>query len=61
MLAVRWLFPGKLVRMDANCLDCGETMVIEMKDEELLSVQPEAIVGYTHSEVGGSLETRPYR
>jgi len=47
--------------MDANCLDCGEPLVIEMKDEELLSVQPETMVGYTHSEVGGSSETRPYR
>jgi hypothetical protein len=36
-------------------------MVIEMKDEELLSVQPKTIVGYTHSEVGDSIETRPYR
>jgi hypothetical protein len=36
-------------------------MVIEMKDEELLSVQPKTIVGYTHSEVGGSIENRPYR
>ncbi len=36
-------------------------MVIEMKDEAFLSVQPEAIVGYTHSEVGGAIETRPYR
>jgi len=36
-------------------------VVIEMKDEELLAVQPETMVGYTHSEVGGSLETRPYR
>jgi hypothetical protein len=47
--------------MDANCLDCGEPMVIEMKDEEILSVQPVTIVGYTHSEVGGTIETRPYR
>ena len=47
--------------MDANCLDCGEPMGIEMKDEEILSVQPKTIVGYTHSEVGGSIENRPYR
>jgi len=47
--------------MDANCLDCGETMMIEMKDEELLSVQPETMVGYTHSKMGGAIETRPYR
>ena len=47
--------------MDANCLDCGESLVIEMKDERFVSVQPETMVGYTHSEVGGSLESRPYR
>jgi hypothetical protein len=36
-------------------------MVVEMKDEEILTVEPETIVGYTYSEVGGSLDTRPYR
>jgi hypothetical protein len=60
-LAVRWLFPGKKVRLEANCLDCGEPMVIEMKDEVFLSIQPEDIVGYTYGEVGGTIETRPYR
>jgi len=36
-------------------------MVVEMQDEEILSVHPETIVGYTHSAVGGTQETRPYR
>jgi len=36
-------------------------MVIEMQDEEFLSIEPETIVGYTHSAVGGTQETRPYR
>lgn len=36
-------------------------MVIEMRDEALLSIEPQTMVGYTHSEVGGSLETRAYR
>jgi hypothetical protein len=36
-------------------------MVVEMKDEDILSVQPETVVGYTYSEIGGTLETRPYR
>jgi len=36
-------------------------MGIEMQDEELLSVQPETMVGYTYSEVGGSADNRPYR
>jgi hypothetical protein len=36
-------------------------MVVEMQDEKLLSVEPETMVGYTHSEVGGSAENRPFR
>ena len=47
--------------MDANCLDCGEPMVIEMKDEEVLLVEPDTMVGYTVGKVGGSVEDRPYR
>lgn len=50
-----------MVRVDANCLDCGEPMVVEMKDEAFLSIEPETIVGYTYSEIGGSIESRPYR
>jgi len=50
-----------LVRLDANCLDCGERMVIEMKDEELLTTEPDTIVGYMYSDMGGTLETRPHR
>jgi hypothetical protein len=58
---VRWLFPGKTVRVDAPCLDCGEPMVVEMRDEEVSSVQPTTIVGYAYSAVGGAAETRPFR
>ena len=58
---MRWLFPGKTVRIDAPCLDCGEPMVVEMQDENLLSVEPETMVGYTHSEVAGPAENRPFR
>ena len=32
-----------------------------MKDEEVLSIEPEGVVGYTYSEVGGSPENRPWR
>jgi hypothetical protein len=49
------------VRLDALCLDCGEPIVIEMRDEKIFSVQPETVVGYSYSEVGGPRETRPYR
>ncbi len=32
-----------------------------MRDEAVLSVEPEGVVGYTHSEVGGAAETRAWR
>jgi hypothetical protein len=60
-LAVRWLFPGKTVRVDAPCLDCGEPMIVEMRDEQVLSVQPATMVGYAYSQVGGPAENRPFR
>jgi len=58
---VRWLFPGKTVRIDAPCLDCGEPIVVEVRDEQILAVEPPGIVGYAYSQVGGSPETRPWR
>ncbi len=60
-LAVCWLFPGQVVKIDAPCLDCGESITIEMRDGEVLSAHPDGIFGYTNSEVGGSPETRPTR
>ncbi len=58
---MRWHFPGKTVRVEAPCLDCGEPIVIEMRDEELLSVEPEGVVGYAYGQIGGPPEDRPYR
>lgn len=46
MLAVRWLFPGTEVRIDTLCLDCGEPILIRMRDEEILEVDPPTIVGH---------------
>lgn len=58
---MRWLFPGKTVRIDAPCLDCGEPMSITMRDEAVQSVVPAAMVGYAYSQVGGPPETRAWR
>ena len=44
-----------------SCLDCGEPMAIEMRDEEILVVEPDTLVGYTSAEVGGEASTRPFR
>jgi len=60
-LAIRWLVPGKSVRIDAPCLCCGEPIVVEMWDEELSTVDPPDVVGYTSAEVGGEASTRPFR
>jgi hypothetical protein len=58
---VRWLFPGSTIRVDAPCLDCGEPLVVELRDEELLTTEPDTMVGYTSAEVGGEAATRPFR
>jgi len=36
-------------------------MVVEMRDEEILLVDPDTIVGYSAAEVGGEASTRPFR
>jgi hypothetical protein len=46
VLAVRWLFPGTEVRIDTRCLDCGEPILIRMRDEEILEVDPPTTIGY---------------
>jgi hypothetical protein len=58
-LAVRWVFPGKEVRLDALCLDCGEPIVMRFLDEEILEVTPESTVGFMNqsfnSEISGDM------
>jgi len=48
-LAVRWLFPGKEVRVDTVCLDCGEPIVVRMQDERVIEVDPPSSVAYLMS------------
>jgi len=42
-------------------LDCGEPVIVEMQDEQMLSVEPDTLVGYAYSQVGGSADSRPFR
>jgi hypothetical protein len=60
-LAIRWLFPGKVVRVNAPCVDCGESIALEMRDEQVLLAQPDTVVGYAYSPIGGPPEGRPFR
>ena len=46
MLAVRWLFPGTEIRIDTRCLDFGEPILVRMRDEEILEVNPPTTVGH---------------
>ena len=47
--------------MDAPCLDCGESMVIVMRDEQVLTVEPGGIVGYSITPIGVLGPGRAYR
>lgn len=44
-LAVRWLTPGQVVSVETTCLDCGESIRIRMRDEDV-EVDPPTTVGY---------------
>lgn len=60
-LACRWLFPGRTVTVDAPCLLGDEPLRIEMRDDEITSIDPPTMVGYTRSPVGGDAANRPFR
>ena len=46
--------------MDAPCLDCGAPMVIVMRDEEVMTVEPDTIVGYSTAPIGVQGPGRAY-
>ncbi len=47
---MRWLFPGKEIRIDTRCLDCGQPIRIRMRDGEILEIDPPSVVG--HANIG---------
>jgi hypothetical protein len=55
-----WLFPGATVRVQAPCLDCGEPVVVEMRDGRLLTVDPPGVVGHLNWGFGPSRGRPPY-
>ena len=58
--SVTWLFPGETVRVQAPCLDCGEPVVIEMRDGRLVTVEPASIVGHLNWGFGPSRGKPPF-
>ncbi len=53
-LAVRWLFLGKDVLVESRCLDCGGSIRVRTRDEEILEIDPETAVGYMPSPFAAS-------
>jgi hypothetical protein len=53
-LAVRWLFPGREVVVESRCLDCGDSIRLRMRDDEILEIDPQTAVGYMPSPFAAS-------
>lgn len=47
-LAVSWLFPGRTVRVDSQCPDCGDPISLSVKDGSILSLEPDTAVAHTN-------------
>jgi hypothetical protein len=45
-LAMTWVFPGKLVTVDAPCLDCGEPLSVDVLDGVIKRADPGDITFY---------------
>ena len=45
---MRWLFPGYEIRIETRCLDCGEPILVRMRDENILEVDPTTAVGHVN-------------
>lgn len=46
---MRWLFPEQEVVVDTRCLDCGDSIRVRTRDEEILEIDPETALGYMPS------------
>jgi len=58
--SVTWLFPGTPVRVEAPCLDCRESMVLEMQDGRFLRADPPGLVGHLNWGFGPSRGRPPF-
>lgn len=45
-LAVCWLFPDQTITIRAPCLDCGEPMLVEVRNGKLLRMSDPAMMSY---------------
>ena len=47
-LAIRWMFPGQELRVDARCLDCAEPLSVTMRDDAV-SAEPSTVVFHSNN------------
>jgi len=45
-LSMRFVFPGRDVTVESACLDCGDSVVVRMRDDDVFEVTPETAVGH---------------
>jgi hypothetical protein len=45
-LAMTWMFPGKVVTVNAPCLDCGKPLRVDLLDGVIQRADPEDIAFY---------------
>ena len=41
-----WLYPGRVVTVEAYCLDCGDPIRVQVHDGEIVSADPSTIHAY---------------
>jgi len=58
--SVTWLFPGETVRIDAPCLDCGDSVSVEMRDGKITWADPPRSVGHLNWGFGPSRGRPPF-
>jgi len=58
--SVTWLFPGETVRIDAPCLDCGDSVSVEMRNGQITWADPAAVVGHLNWGFGPSRGRPPF-
>ena len=56
-LVMSLLFPGKELRVEAKCLDCGDRVLVRTRDDQVLDVDPPEAVGLFN--VAYNPEVRP--
>jgi len=57
---VTWLFPGETVRVESPCLDCSDPVTVEMRDGQIVRVDPPGVVGHLNYGFGASRGRPPF-